>query len=136
MLPTHKNTCQCGIQKSRHCIGCSNQMHSLNAMSTTRCLQIVQYSCHACVVHSFLQVNIDLYFDSSKASVSFNPNSHKGLFVSRLSPRKGRGPKMRVPLDTNRGCLAPQCTVHPWHATRVSLPEQRFCAHMIPSSMT
>ena len=26
--------------------------------------------------------------------------------------------------------------VHPWHATRVSLPGQRFRAHMIPASMT
>ena len=59
---------------------------------------------------------------------NINPNSHKG------SPRKERGPKMGVPLDTNRESLAPQWTVHPWHATLMLLPRQRFRAHMIPAS--
>ena len=35
-----------------------------------------------------------------------------------------------TPLDSNRRPPAPQCTVHPWHATRVSLPRQQFRAHM------
>ena len=29
-----------------------------------------------------------------------------------------------------------KCTVHPWHATGVSLPGQRFGSHMRPASMT
>ena len=66
----------------------------------------------------------------------FNPNSHALFFVSRLSPGKGRGPKMGVPpWVSNRGPRAPQCTVHPWHATRVSLSGQRFRSHMRPASM-
>ena len=43
------------------------------------------------------------------------------------------GVKKWVP---NRGSPAPQCTVHPRHATRVSLPGQRFRSHMRPASMT
>ena len=30
----------------------------------------------------------------------------------------------------------PQCTVHPWHTTRVLLHGQRFCAQTRPVSMT
>ena len=68
---------------------------------------------------------------------SFNPNSHAPFFVSRLSPRKGRGPKIGVPrLGFEPGASRTKCTVHPWHATRVSLPGQRFRSHMRPASMT
>ena len=38
-------------------------------------------------------------------------------------------------LDSNLGPPTPQCTVHPWHATRVSLPQQLFRAHMRHASM-
>ena len=65
-----------------------------------------------------------------------NPNSHAPFFVSRLSPRKGRGPKMGVPrLGFEPGASRTKCTVHPWHATRVSLPGQRFRSHMRPASI-
>ena len=40
-----------------------------------------------------------------------NPNSHAPFFVSRLSPRKGRGPKMGVPrLGFEPGASRTKCT--------------------------
>ena len=66
-----------------------------------------------------------------------NPNSHAPCFISRLPPRKGGVQKWGfTPWVSNRGPPAPQCTVHPWHATRVSLPGQWFRSHMRPASMT
>ena len=64
---------------------------------------------------------------------------HDIMLIYVSLPTLGTGSKQNngcSPLDTNRASLAPQCTVYPWHATQVSLPEQRFRTHMIPASMT
>ena len=63
-------------------------------------------------------------------------NTMNILTLTPTPPRKGTGPKWGSPLDTNRGSPTSQCTVHPWHATQVSLPQQQFCSHMIPASKT
>ena len=59
---------------------------------------------------------------------SFSMIDHKIMFIYVQ--------KWEFPLDSNWGPPTPQCIVHLWHVTRMSLPRQRFRAHMRPPSVT
>ena len=70
----------------------------------------------------------------SNAPLTLTPSPPFSFLAYLLG--KGGVKKWGFPLGFEPGTPAPQCTVHPWHATRVSLPGQRFRSHMRPASMT
>ena len=85
-------------------------------------MQVLDHSFNVLILKLGVTQRVYCNVSNRNVQLSFVYTQEDALTITpTLAPRKGRGLKMGVPPGFGPGSPSPQCTLHPWHATPVSL---------------